>query len=157
MGVSIKAGGVFLAMPAPGGAAGACVPGVLSAGVRGSLCRQLSDQSAEHRPGPGGGRRREMKRSKVPRVRTRELERIRRQLGKGGEEGREQQRSAERNVLMGRQPEGRPRPPPPSQGCLKAPDLSKPFNWRFKKLPCSLTRRGLRFMPKMTQFPLSPP
>lgn len=156
MGVSIKAEGVFLAMPAPGGAAGACVPGVLSAGVRGSLCRQLSDQSAEHRPGPGGGRRREMKRSKVPRVRTRELERIRRQLGKGGEEGREQQRSAERNVLMGRQPEGRPRPPP-SQGCLKAPDLSKPFNWRFKKLPCSLTRRGLRFMPKMTQFPLSPP
>lgn len=79
---------------------------------RGSLCRQLSDQSAEHRPGPGGGRRREMKRSKVPWVRTRELERIRRQLGKGGEEGREQQRSAERNVLMGRQPERRPAPPP---------------------------------------------
>lgn len=98
-----------------------------------------------------------MKRSKVLWVRTRELERIRRQLGKGGGAGREQQRSAERNVLMGRQPERRPgAPPPPFQGCLKAPDLSKPFNWRFKKLPCSLTRQGLRFMPKMTQFPLSP-
>lgn len=48
-----RAGGDFLAMPAPGGAAGACVPGVLSAGVRGSLCRQLRDQSAGHRPGGG--------------------------------------------------------------------------------------------------------
>lgn len=134
---------------------------------RGLSVRAARDQSAEHSPGlsgrgrEGGGGRREMKRSKVLRVRTRELERIRRQLGKGGGEGREQQRSAERNVLMGRQPERQPgpppSPPPPSQGCLKAPDLSKPFNWSFKKLPCSLTRRGLRFMPKMTQFPLSPP
>lgn len=83
--------------------------------VRGSggSVQAARDQSAERSPGLGGGRRREMKRSKVLWVRTRELERIRRQLGKGGGEGREQQRSAERNVLMGRQPERRPGPPLP--------------------------------------------
>lgn len=81
---------------------------------RGFSARAARDQSAEHSPGlSGGGGRREMKRSKVLRVRTRELERIRWQLGKGGGEGREQQRSAERNVLMGRQPERQPGPPPP--------------------------------------------
>jgi len=83
-------------------------------GSGGGPCAGSSpDQSTVSSLGPGGGRRCEMKWSKVLRVRTRELERIRRQLGKGGGEGREQQRSAERNVLMGRQPERRPGPPLP--------------------------------------------
>lgn len=86
------------------------VPGVRIAGVRGgSLCKQLVIKAG----GRGGSRRCEMKRSKVLRVQTRELERIRWQLGKGGGEGWEQQRSAERNVLMGRQPERWPGPPLP--------------------------------------------
>lgn len=48
-----------------------------------------------------------------------ELERIRRQLGRGGGEGREQQRSAERNVLMGRRLNAGQDPPFPR--LLKSP------------------------------------